>query len=356
MRLSHHDWDRISGFLPTLYAQTEAAAFRQAVLTGLSKLIPCESASFNEINSRTNATVMVIQPCMPVVVEMAPVLEAHFHEHPQLKHYRESADRRVYQTTDFFSLREFRQKGIYQEFYRHVDTEHQLACVLSELGEEEDVGIGLNRKLKKFSERDRAVLDHLRPHLIRARHNAAAITRTEERVQSLTGALDMVAAGVALVDDAGRVTWCTPPVTRWLEAYFPNARRHPDRLPEAMERWLQAQLKALDQGTALAKAPTALVAHQERSTLTVRFQPVTAGTRLVFSEKSDQPVSDRARELGLTAREAEMLHWIGEGKTSPEIAVLLGISARTVHKHVEHILTKLGVETRQAAVRHVTAG
>ena len=67
-------------------------------------------------------------------------------------------------------------------------------------------------------------------------------------------------------------------------------------------------------------------------------------------------MSDRARELGLTAREAEMLHWIGEGKTSPEIAVLLGISARTVHKHVEHILTKLGVETRQAAVRHVTAG
>jgi DNA-binding CsgD family transcriptional regulator len=48
--------------------------------------------------------------------------------------------------------------------------------------------------------------------------------------------------------------------------------------------------------------------------------------------------------------EAEILYWIGRGKTDPEIARLLSISPRTVQKHIEHIFAKLGVETRTAAV------
>jgi hypothetical protein len=102
MRLSHSDWHQVSNFLQELYAQTEAAAFRQTVLTGLLRLIPCEHAGFNEINSRTNAAIIQRQPWVPEVFALAPQLEAHFNEHPQLNHYRQSADRQIYQTTDFF--------------------------------------------------------------------------------------------------------------------------------------------------------------------------------------------------------------------------------------------------------------
>jgi DNA-binding CsgD family transcriptional regulator len=55
--------------------------------------------------------------------------------------------------------------------------------------------------------------------------------------------------------------------------------------------------------------------------------------------------------LGLSAREAEILYWVAQGKTNPEIAVILGIARRTVATHVEHILAKLGVENRCAAAR-----
>jgi DNA-binding CsgD family transcriptional regulator len=236
-----------------------------------------------------------------------------------------------------------------------LDTEHQLTCLLSEFGAEEDVGIGLNRKFKKFSERDRAGFAHLRPHLVGARKNATAMAAAESRVQSLTGTLEGTQAGLAVVDASGRVIWATPPVKRWLEFYFPNSRPPADRLPEAIERWLQAQLTALKQGAPLAKPPVAFAVHQQRSTLTARFYPVPdGGARLVFSEQCEVLPADRAREPGLTAREAEVLHWISEGKSNPEIAMLLRISPRTVHKHVEHILAKLGVETRMAAVRQVT--
>jgi DNA-binding CsgD family transcriptional regulator len=56
-----------------------------------------------------------------------------------------------------------------------------------------------------------------------------------------------------------------------------------------------------------------------------------------------------ARKLGLTDREAEVLYWMAQGKRDREIGVILDISHKTVGKHVEHILAKLGAETRGAA-------
>jgi DNA-binding CsgD family transcriptional regulator len=55
--------------------------------------------------------------------------------------------------------------------------------------------------------------------------------------------------------------------------------------------------------------------------------------------------------LGLTAREAEVLFWITEGKTNPEIAVILDTSPGTVKKHAANLYAKLGVPTRTSAAR-----
>jgi DNA-binding CsgD family transcriptional regulator len=56
------------------------------------------------------------------------------------------------------------------------------------------------------------------------------------------------------------------------------------------------------------------------------------------------------RAAGLTEREADVLQWIAKGKSNPDIAAILGTSPRTVQKHVERLLQKLGVETLVAAV------
>ncbi len=55
---------------------------------------------------------------------------------------------------------------------------------------------------------------------------------------------------------------------------------------------------------------------------------------------------------GLTAREREVLRLLAEGRTNREIAAALAISPRTVGKHVEGVLAKLGVGTRAAAAAH----
>ena len=56
----------------------------------------------------------------------------------------------------------------------------------------------------------------------------------------------------------------------------------------------------------------------------------------------------RAR-LPVTGREAEGLLWLSRGKSSRDIGEILGLSHRTVTKHLEGIYAKLGVENRTAA-------
>ncbi len=53
--------------------------------------------------------------------------------------------------------------------------------------------------------------------------------------------------------------------------------------------------------------------------------------------------------LGLTARESDVATWLAAGKSNADIAALLRTRPRTVEKHVEKILGKLGVENRTAA-------
>jgi DNA-binding response OmpR family regulator/DNA-binding CsgD family transcriptional regulator len=72
-------------------------------------------------------------------------------------------------------------------------------------------------------------------------------------------------------------------------------------------------------------------------------------TMFVLEEKGDPPGPAALTRLGLTAREAEVLFWLAQGKSNPDIASILGAGLRTVHKHVENIFRKLGLETRTAA-------
>ncbi len=53
--------------------------------------------------------------------------------------------------------------------------------------------------------------------------------------------------------------------------------------------------------------------------------------------------------LGLTAREAEVLLWVAQGKSNGEISAIIGAAENTVKKHLQNIFEKLGLESRNAA-------
>lgn len=149
-------------------------------------------------------------------------------------------------------------------------------------------------------------------------------------------AVDVAGMGALVLDGRGRIAWRSPQATRWLEAAF-----GPGPATQA-----SAWLAAVPAGGELA-------------------QPLPDGSRLVarhvgpaaFSEAmlllrvvaAGAPVA-RGLNATLTPREAEVLSWLAKGKTNRDIGDILGMSPRTVNKHLEHIYEKLGVETRTAAV------
>ncbi len=93
---------------------------------------------------------------------------------------------------------------------------------------------------------------------------------------------------------------------------------------------------------------------EERQSLAI-LQPHIARAYLLAQlharlRRSKFPKSELAPGMEeMTAREREVLYWISQGKRDKEIAQILGISVRTVHKHVSNFLHKLGLETRTAA-------
>jgi DNA-binding CsgD family transcriptional regulator len=70
------------------------------------------------------------------------------------------------------------------------------------------------------------------------------------------------------------------------------------------------------------------------------------GPRAAWGVPSPDPPADPQ----LSRRERDVLDWLAGGKTDRDIAEILGISHRTVHKHLQRIYEKLGVENRTSAV------
>jgi DNA-binding response OmpR family regulator len=62
------------------------------------------------------------------------------------------------------------------------------------------------------------------------------------------------------------------------------------------------------------------------------------------------------KSVGLNDREVETLTWVARGKTSAEIAQILGLTKRTVDFHIDNARTKLGAATRTEAVLKAATG
>ena len=73
----------------------------------------------------------------------------------------------------------------------------------------------------------------------------------------------------------------------------------------------------------------------------------------VLAEQYQHPERDTADPYGqLTPREREVFHLVTEGKTTKEIATLLGIRVKTAENHRTRLMEKLGVHNAAELVRY----
>jgi DNA-binding response OmpR family regulator len=62
------------------------------------------------------------------------------------------------------------------------------------------------------------------------------------------------------------------------------------------------------------------------------------------------------KSIALNDREVEVLTWVARGKTSMEIAQILGLTKRTIDFHIDNARGKLGASTRSEAVIKAATG
>ncbi len=245
MRLSAKDIDALQRAILALHDGRRADALARELPNILLKLIPADHFYLFEFefSPKMDGAKLVrkVDPSGQITGEMARFAEETLLDHPFPKYFARTGDRTALKMSDFHTLHEFRKTETYQRFYRFLGVERQLAMP-ADFGARSVAGMTLGRKRKDFSERDRAMMNLLSPHI---------------------------------------------------ELAHRNARRY-------------AALRELCR------------------------KPATA-------------------EFNFTPRETEVGRWLAAGKTNPEIAFVLGASVRTVEKHVEKILEKLGVENRTTA-------
>ena len=58
------------------------------------------------------------------------------------------------------------------------------------------------------------------------------------------------------------------------------------------------------------------------------------------------------RDMDLTDRELECIYWIAEGKTSDEIAMILGISKNTINNYITSVMRKTATKNRSEAIAY----
>jgi DNA-binding NarL/FixJ family response regulator len=184
------------------------------------------------------------------------------------------------------------------------------------------------------------MLARIRVHLANAR-----------LTQSARAALDVSGRFLLAVNRAGKIMWSTPQAQKLLADHFAAGGSEEMVLPEPLREWLEQSQK----GKAGTKAQAASFPEYPELKL---YYIGNAGPnefllRLAKDSNAGLP-AEFSSELGLTTREGEVLSWLSKGKTNRDIAQILGLSPRTVDKHLEQIYAKLGVENRTAAAAIAT--
>jgi len=167
-------------------------------------------------------------------------------------------------------------------------------------------------------------------------------TRNARMTRLAREAVDVAGFGVVLVDARGRVAWRSPQAALWLQT--PEGLAAAGELPDPVHAALGG------------KTDQVLMTLAGRQLSVRNMGRVGIGETMLLLEQrgANGMAPSRLANAALTPRETEVLSWLAKGKTNKDIGDILGMSHRTVNKHLEHIFEKLGVETRAAAAALAT--
>ena len=194
----------------------------------------------------------------------------------------------------------------------------------------------------------RTLLKLLAPHLAASIRTAVELLKLNERQALYDDALARLSRAFVNINKKGEIASANDLGQRLLTKYFSD-RGLKNGSSEGFYDWVNS-LFVHRELAGFEIVPFICERWNSRLRIDViGWSPPDEITLLLYEKAESKP--DVLQILGLTNRESEILYWVAQGKNDEIIALLCGISVRTVNKHLEHIYRKLGVESRLAAVR-----
>lgn len=324
--LSNSDVARLLDFAYQIGSATTLTEFASTISTSIGGLIGNDLASYTEVRHDPPHALAVCYPDVPdpLRAELARLA----HQHPLItRPITEGGARTI---SDYLSRREFHALELYTDVYRALGAEDQIAINLHAPADR-TIGVALNRDRASFGARDRAVLDLLRPMLIKSYRRVCA----RERLCELSAGVDCPDAGAAtiIVESDGTVEYATPHARAWLHADMTS--KNDGRVPQSVLAWLKD-----------GASPSMTITRAESRLRITRSELDSADCVLLELYRQPHPPGK-----GLTPRERDILGYVAEGNTNLEIANRLAISQRTVEHHLENAYRKLGVHNRTGALK-----
>ena len=332
-RLGQADLRAALDFLAVVGTAHHLEEFADLVIAGLPRLIPSDIASYNEVDPQHRRAYFRSNPTDTMFEGSEQILERYMEQNPLVVHHARTGGGAARTWSDFISQRQLHSTDLYNELFRRLGVEREMVATLP-ADPPLLIGLVLMRDGHDFSDRDRAMLDLLRPHLANAYDNA--MTR--------------MAAGVieeALLDEAvillgprHRIAYASRRATELMRFFG-----------EAPLGFLPEPLELLASFGAPVPSGKAMAVNDGRHVVARLVSP----SVLILREQPRPVALGQLRSLGLSPREAEVLTLVAVGDRNATIASRLAISERTVKKHLESIYEKLHVRSRTEAVAVASA-
>jgi DNA-binding CsgD family transcriptional regulator len=318
------------------YSFEDLAEYRQGILEIITRVVPCDRVGYNEITPDEMFAITLPQFDPSLTPKSAGLI----YENPLIERFERTRDGRPYRISDMIDQRTFHGLALYQEFYRHIGVEWQVAFTLPARAPL-IVGIALTRERHDFTQREVQLLALARPHLMQAYRNAELRSARQAMLAALEQGLDILGQHIVVIDSDGRVEFATDGARRLLGDTLTN--RH--GLPDEVRAWIAEHRD-------LRSAAEPLLLRTAATTVLVRRLPKrrTDHREVLLLESGTGELTVAAlRSLGLTPRQAETLRLAALGHTSSDTATYMSIATRTVEKHLQNIYASLGVRSLSQA-------
>ena len=350
MKFADASLNAVVGFLYDLHRHNDLWTYPARLTELLARLISCDSCAHVVLNRDAHTFELSSWPAGRFVFEDRRAAIGWHGDHPLAVHHERLRNLGAWRLSDVASRSQYHDSTVYRSLYRFLGIEYQMVMLLPAESKRVHL-LALQRAAVEFTDDERGLLELLGPHLVQAERRLRRLARAQSPGTMM--AVSEQGRAVIVARNDGSVDLCTQQARQLLQGYFrvdlPRARIV---LPAPIVQWLALAIDAWTTRRFLGARPDPLIVAKETHCLVVSVVPDPVHDRhlLTLAEEALAAPAATLRDFGLTPREAEVLSWVAQGKTNGEVGLILGASARTVQKHLEHIFQKLGVESRTSAI------